>query len=424
MRTAILGLVALTLLIAAEASVAQGIRWASSYDEALKEAKERGVLLLCVLTDSQSGETANPAMLGLYANNGAVQKACGQFVCILGDRGRHNEVKRKIDGEQRSVCPILGNLPCKVHVEIEGILTRKFGDVMIDPMGGVRTPVQWLVDGDEKVVEIVAAGDRTQGFDVLSADELATRLNAAAKKFGPGLSSEQYHQLRDLLAQGDELRQKGDLAGAIGKYQAVLKASPQKKVATVVEAEKRLSEIADVGRKEMAEAQKLIEEKRYGEGMARLQEVAKKYHDTDAEREAKQALESLKQNPEVAKLIEAQARKQAADDLLEEGRVADEKQDYGKALDAYRKCAEGYPDTDSGQAAAKRQAEMEADETIMGAIREAAASKDCTRWLNLAKNFISNNVPDRAKVYLEKVIQTYPGTSYARQAQELLDKLK
>ena len=53
-----------------------------------------------------------------------------------------------------------------------------------------------------------------------------------------------------------------------------------------------------------------------------------------------------------------------------------------------------------------------------------AAETVCRRLMGLAKTFIVNEDYDRARPYLEKVIKEYPGTEYAKQAEEKLQELK
>jgi TolA-binding protein len=422
MRLAMLSLVALALLGVSKAE-AQGIRWATSFDEALREAKERGVLILCVLNMSNPPEAANEEMIRLLSSSKAVEKVCRQFVCVWGNKDRHREVRKRVDGKDRSVCPHLGNCPCSVHQEMEKILTRRYGDVVMGKDGYVRMPVQFLIDGDGEVVEMVAAGDADLGFDPVPEGDFVARLAAAAKKYGPGLTSDEYHRLRKLVEEADALKEKGEYAAAAAKYREVQKATT-KKVASVEKADAALAEITEIGQKGLAEADALVKEGKYGEALDRLREVARAFRNSDAGDRAEARLKELRKNPEVARMLREAADQEASETLLAAGRAAEKAENWKKALDAYRSCSERYPETEAGKAAKARLDELMADPEIGAAIREAAAAKDCRSWLNLARNFIGNNLPDRARVYLRKVIDTYPGTSYAKKAQEMLDGLK
>jgi S1-C subfamily serine protease len=47
----------------------------------------------------------------------------------------------------------------------------------------------------------------------------------------------------------------------------------------------------------------------------------------------------------------------------------------------------------------------------------------CAGWLNMAENFRANRAPDKAREYLQKIIDTYPNTEGARKAREILKGL-
>jgi TolA-binding protein len=56
----------------------------------------------------------------------------------------------------------------------------------------------------------------------------------------------------------------------------------------------------------------------------------------------------------------------------------------------------------------------------MKKMTQASADKDCKAWLALARNFMKAGLKDKAKSYLDQVIQKYPDTDYAKEAKELL----
>jgi TolA-binding protein len=63
---------------------------------------------------------------------------------------------------------------------------------------------------------------------------------------------------------------------------------------------------------------------------------------------------------------------------------------------------------------------MRADPGLMKKMTQASADKDCKAWLALARNFMKAGLKDKAKSYLDQVIQKYPDTDYAKEAKELL----
>ncbi len=421
MRLAILSLVALAFLATDLTAEAQGVRWATSFDEALKEAQEREVLILCVL--NMEGEASNDLMIRLLSTSKSFAKVSRQLVCVYGNRDQHVETKKKVDGKVMDVCPRLGTARCSAHKEIEQTLVRRYGSVMMGDDGNVRTPCQWLVDGTGKVVEVIAGGDRNTGFTEVPEGEFVSRLSAAARKYGPGLSSDEYHELMRLLKEANELKEKGDYSGAASLYQKALKVT-RKKVSAVKKAEAALAEINGIAQKGLDKAKALTKEGKYGEALALLRDISAKFKGSSAEKKARKQLKTMKKNPKIAKLMRESEAEQAADVLFAKGQTAEKAKNWKAALKAYKGCVKRYPETKAGKASQKRHDELMSDPEIGPKIREAAAAKDCKGWINLAKNFISNNMPDRARIQLRKVIDNYPGTTYAKQAQAMLDRLK
>jgi tetratricopeptide (TPR) repeat protein len=330
---------------------------------------------------------------------------------------------KDVDGKKIRVCQDRGGLPVDAIRGTYDIVVRKFGNLCIDAAGNVRFPLQWVIGPDEKVIEVVANGDKEQGFGAVQPPDLAARLNVIAKRHGPALSSAQYQKITALLAEGDELMKKGDWTAAAAKYREVV-AATKKKINAVVEAEAKLDRIATHADEEFAAAEKDVSEGRFEEALDRLTDVASKFRGTKAESKAKGILEELAKNPEVKKILASRKGEAVAAEMFEKAVAYERRKRWKDALETYKACAERYPRMPSGKKAAKRAAEIEADESIMKSIREVAAARDCKRWLSLAKNFIGNNLPDRARPYLEKIIATYPGTRWAEQAAKLLADLK
>lgn len=59
----------------------------------------------------------------------------------------------------------------------------------------------------------------------------------------------------------------------------------------------------------------------------------------------------------------------------------------------------------------------------MKKIQNDAAEKDCKGWMSMARNFIKTGLPEKARPFLDQVIQKYPDTDYAKEARELIQKM-
>jgi hypothetical protein len=50
--------------------------------------------------------------------------------------------------------------------------------------------------------------------------------------------------------------------------------------------------------------------------------------------------------------------------------------------------------------------------------------KECSQWLNLARNYRRSGLTDKVREYCEKVLEKYPDSEYSREARKLLDELE
>ena len=61
---------------------------------------------------------------------------------------------------------------------------------------------------------------------------------------------------------------------------------------------------------------------------------------------------------------------------------------------------------------------------IQASAKTQAADRECKGWLSTADNYISNNMAEKAKPYLQKVIDKYPNTPWAPEARKRLSAIK
>jgi thiol-disulfide isomerase/thioredoxin len=100
-----------------------------------------------------------------------------------------------------------------------------------------------------------------------------------------------------------------------------------------------------------------------------------------------------------------------------------EKVPTAETLEALEDLAAELPDTIGGREAAEKARALRADPNVMKKIQNDAAEKDCKGWMSMARNFIKTGLPDKARPFLDQVIQKYPDTDYAKEAKELLQKM-
>jgi len=176
--------------------------------------------------------------------------------------------------------------------------------------------------------------------------------------------------------------------------------------------------LATVAEQRLADAEKAIEAKDYSKAVALLTEAALLVPGTDLAGKAQSRQKELMADDGVRAAIEQNQRRSKAADLLAE---AEKRKDvpaaYLKVLDDL---AAKYPDTPAGQTAAQKAEAMRADPAVMKQIQSEAADKQCKGLLSMARNYLKAGMPEKAKPYLEEVIEKFPDTAYAEEAKGLL----
>lgn len=155
-----------------------------------------------------------------------------------------------------------------------------------------------------------------------------------------------------------------------------------------------------------------------GDGLGALEIIKlliEKFYFTKVIDEARNLLVVLATDPRIA----AAADLLAAEELDTAGK-------YAEAAAKYQVIMKKYPDSVQALKGKLRLEAMKKDEAIAAAMREGAgktADLECPKLLGEARNFLANDMPDRAKPLYRKVIENYPDSEYAKEAKTALEEL-
>lgn len=172
----------LTLLLLAPVVCAQGqIRWwTKDFDEALDHAKDRNVPLVIVYI--QDGEEANERLeKSLFASKDFVN-AANSIVPMIASHTDHRPTKAKGTGPNRSVCSKFRYCTCRQHKRIEIQARGEFW-----PDGIVKTPAVIVFKPDLTETKRI--------IDVFPVTDYVAAIRAAKRDMGPGLTADQHQQL-------------------------------------------------------------------------------------------------------------------------------------------------------------------------------------------------------------------------------------
>ena len=275
--------------------------------------------------------------------------------------------------------------------------------------GVTAIPTAFLLDTEGKVA--------WQGHPMNSA--FVQAIETQLKKTPPAVMSTQDKALaKVLLDKAEQTIKAGELADASA---AMAKLPKLDEPAVRGRAEAVRKSLADAVAQFVAEADKLIEAKDYYKASLALTQIAGA--GAEPAKKAQARLKELMADEKAKAVIEQGQREGEAAGLLEELEKSGQSKSTAEMLAALDDLAARFADTKAGKAAAEKAKSMRADPELMKKMTQASADKDCKAWLALARNFMKAGLKDKAKSYLDQVIQKYPDTDYAKEAKELLASL-
>jgi thioredoxin-related protein len=163
----------------------------------------------------------------------------------------------------------------------------------------------------------------------------------------------------------------------------------------------------------LARVKQLQEKGEAAEAMPLLSELARLFPGTRAALEGGRLLANLEAKPEVR----AQLRSRKAADMLAQARADYRSQQYLCCLDRCEQLASGYADLPEGAEAIQLAAEIKSNPEWMHLACENLADRLSGLYLALAETWLKRGQPQHAVPYLERVVQSFPGTRQAETAQ-------
>jgi thiol-disulfide isomerase/thioredoxin len=173
----------------------------------------------------------------------------------------------------------------------------------------------------------------------------------------------------------------------------------------------------------LAEAAERTEAKAWFDAYEALREVAALAPGSDLAQKASAQLAEMKKNEAATAAIAQGLREQTAAAALAKVEKGAADMDPAARLAAYDALAKDHAGTEAGASAAAKAKAMRADTALMARLANEAAERDCKGWLSMARNFAKAGLPDKARPYLQKVIDTYPDTDFAAEAKAMLANL-
>jgi predicted peptidase len=212
----------------------------------------------------------------------------------------------------------------------------------------------------------------------------------------------------------------GKLGMALALYQSVVQNGGEES-GPAQEKVDALSQSAD---KAMTDVERAIAEKKYVAATKLLVAAGSTYAGSAAGDKFKAKLEEIRTDPAIKTQVE-QARTEAAAESDETAARAAEKQgDYKRAIAVYERYISTYPASPRLAQVRDHLEALKSDKTIQAGIASRITDDQCKSCLAMADNYIKSGEPEKARPFLQKIIDQFPDSAYATTAREKMSELK
>ena len=278
---------------------------------------------------------------------------------------------------------------------------------------------------DQKLAQQYQQGqarDR-QNSGTTTKQDLANRAKEQAKKD----VADYKESMLNNLASIKELAKQGDVAMKEERYDDAAKAYDSVSLANVPgseglaeEARGHLMDLEDMAKKKLHEAEDADIQRDYIKEADAFLYILKEFPQTKSKDRALSGITALRSRPEVA--------------AFEEYKKAEDLEGANKLIDAVRiyESVSNNPRYEQAHCVAVLMAKRKLDtlgqseqtRSAMKAELDARAAKEAPGMLTTARNYVANNLPKEAIRKLQEVMDKYPNTQFAEQAQKQLAELK
>jgi tetratricopeptide (TPR) repeat protein len=183
--------------------------------------------------------------------------------------------------------------------------------------------------------------------------------------------------------------------------------------------------IEALGRNRMGPVAQLLDDKKYQEAVDILRQVRRTFRGLDVSRKAKERLTALEERyEEVADILKVRQDERKAAELYLEARQSVEKRRFGPAYVQLESVLKDYDETDAAEFAERMLDRMQENPAVMVHVRDYKAARDCQSWLSQGRAYKSAGRGDKARELFQRVVDEYPDTGWAQQAERELINLR
>ena len=248
---------------------------------------------------------------------------------------------------------------------------------------------------------------------------VAHNIDFTNTKLGDWLAQFSPHKsIKNQLEKAQNAEKRGELGLAYSLYSQLAQMSNTDETSlAAAEAAKALEAKAQ---EQFDEAERSRQAKDYPQAASILSTIAGKFKGSKLGEMAEERLLKLREQPEAKVAVERAEAETAADDLEKRAQAAERAGDYAEAISLYQQYLDKFPQGDRREFITKYLAALKSSDVV----REQMAGKECEKLLKLARSYIKAGLPDKARPYLNKIIEKHGTTRWANEARTLLRQIK
>jgi len=183
--------------------------------------------------------------------------------------------------------------------------------------------------------------------------------------------------------------------------------------------------IEALGRDKMGRVDQLLDDEKYQEAVDILRQVRRTFRGLDVSKKAKERLNALKEKYEaIGGILQDQQDEHKAAELYLEAREWVEERRFGPACVQLELILKDYDETDAAEFAERMLERMQENPAVMVYVRDHKAARDCQSWLSQGRAYKATGRIDKARELFQRVIDNYPDTRWAQQAERELINLR
>jgi thiol-disulfide isomerase/thioredoxin len=252
---------------------------------------------------------------------------------------------------------------------------------------------------------------------------LKKEIDKAFKEHPPQLVDEK--ALAKAKAQLDEVEQKnkaGETAAALkllAKVPEPAKADPD----TAGRMDALAKAVGAEADKMLAEVNPLVEKGEYTQAVTRLKDVSRALAGTPVAAKARRQLNDLMAKPEVREKVEAAEKAARADEALAVAQGLQKQKKDELAYNRFKAITKEFPDTSAATTAAAVVKRYEGDAAFVKRVSDKEVGGKAKAALSMARSYRTARKTDQARQKYQSIIQEFPNTAYAQEAQQELASL-